>query len=109
MEFYDLGITIKELRIKKIYHNPNYVMEYVHKVKLAINLNTLYLLGELYYLKGWNLLRFKQQNEEDIANNMKKALFIFELTEKENLIKWLKKNILKTKMKKPLIIHLGIT
>ena len=84
-------------------------MEYVHKVKLAINLNTLYLLGELYYLKGWNLLRFKQQNEEDIANNMKKALFIFELTEKENLIKWLKKNILKTKMKKPLIIHLGIT
>ena len=75
-------------------------MEYVHKVKLAINLNTLYLLGELYYLKGWNLLRFKQQNEEDIANNMKKALFIFELTEKENLIKWLKKNILKTKMKK---------
>lgn len=35
MEFYDLGITIKELRIKKIYHNPNYVMGYVHKVKLA--------------------------------------------------------------------------
>ncbi len=35
MEFYDLGITIKELRIKKIYYNPNYVMEYVHKVKLA--------------------------------------------------------------------------
>ena len=35
MEFYDLGITIKELRMKKIYHNPNYVMEYVHKVKLA--------------------------------------------------------------------------
>lgn len=35
MEFYDLGITIKELRIKKIYHNLNYVMEYVHKVKLA--------------------------------------------------------------------------
>ncbi|AJA18667.1 hypothetical protein FNE58_30630 [Bacillus thuringiensis] len=90
MEFYDLGIAIKELRIKKIYHNPNYVMEYVHKVKLAINLNTLYLLGELYYLKGWNLLRFKQQNEEDIANNMKKALFIFELTEKENLIKMVK-------------------
>lgn len=35
MEFYDLGITIKELRIKKIYHNPSCVMEYVHKVKLA--------------------------------------------------------------------------
>ncbi len=35
MEFNDLGITIKELRIKKIYLNPNYVMEYVHRVKLA--------------------------------------------------------------------------
>ncbi|AGE76964.1 Transcriptional regulator, Xre [Bacillus thuringiensis serovar kurstaki str. YBT-1520] len=35
-------------------------------------------------------MRFKQQNEEDIANNMKKALFIFELTEKENLIKMVK-------------------
>ncbi len=34
MEFNDLGITIKELRIKT-YHNPNYVMEYVHKVKLV--------------------------------------------------------------------------
>ncbi|ANV73181.1 hypothetical protein COK91_00460 [Bacillus cereus] len=83
-------LPLKSLELKKIYHNPNYVMEYVHKVKLAINLNTLYLLGELYYLKGWNLLRFKQQNEEDIANNMKKALFIFELTEKENLIKMVK-------------------
>ncbi|MEB8802728.1 helix-turn-helix domain-containing protein [Bacillus cereus] len=66
-------------------------VKYIDKgIKLAINLNTLYLLGELYYLKGWNLLRFKQQNEEDIANNMKKALFIFELTEKENLIKMVK-------------------
>ncbi|EJR13639.1 hypothetical protein IIA_05477 [Bacillus cereus VD014] len=35
MEFNDLGITIKELRIKKTYHNPNCVMEFVHKVKLA--------------------------------------------------------------------------
>ena len=69
-------------------------------IKLAINLNTLYLLGELYYGKAWNLLKIKQPNEEDVANNMKKALFIFELTEKENLIKWLKKNILKTKLKK---------
>ncbi len=59
-------------------------------IKLAINLNTLYLLGELYYGKAWNLLKLKQPNEEDIANNMKKALFIFELTEKENLIKMVK-------------------
>ncbi len=35
MEFYNLGIIIKELRKKKIYHNLNFVMEYVHKVKLV--------------------------------------------------------------------------
>ena len=34
MEFYNLGIIIKELR-KKTCHNLNYVMEYVHKVKLV--------------------------------------------------------------------------
>ena len=48
-------------------------MKYLDKgIKLAINLNTLYLLGELYYLKGWNLLRIKEHNEEDIVDNMKK-------------------------------------
>ncbi|PEC86343.1 transcriptional regulator [Bacillus cereus] len=61
-------------------------------IKLAINLNTLYLLGELYYGKAWNLLKLKKYNEEDVADNMKKALFIFELTEKENLIKIVKEN-----------------
>lgn len=35
MEFYNLGSVIKELRKKKIYHNLNYVMAYVHKVKLV--------------------------------------------------------------------------
>ena len=103
MEKWNLTIWVlplKNLESKKIYHNPNYVMEYVHKVKLAINLNTLYLLGELYYLKGWNLLRFKQQNEEDIANNMKKALFIFELTEKENLIKMVKEKYFENQTEK---------
>lgn len=59
-------------------------------IKLAINLNTLYLLGELYYGKAWNMLKLKQYNEEDVADNMKKALFIFELTEKEHLIKIVK-------------------
>ncbi|TKI84155.1 transcriptional regulator, partial [Bacillus wiedmannii] len=48
-------------------------------IKLAINLNTFYLLGELHYGKAWNLLRLKQYNEENVADNMKKALFIFEL------------------------------
>ncbi|MCU5276152.1 helix-turn-helix transcriptional regulator, partial [Bacillus cereus] len=52
-------------------------------IKLAINLNTLYLLGELFYLKGQCLLKIKQHNVEDVIYNWKKALFIFELTEKE--------------------------
>ncbi|WP_341518327.1 helix-turn-helix domain-containing protein [Bacillus paramobilis] len=69
-------------------------------IKLAINLNTLYLLGELYYGKGWNLLRLEQYDEEDVADNMKKALFIFELTEKENLIKIVKENYFEKQNKK---------
>ncbi|MCU5523741.1 transcriptional regulator, partial [Bacillus cereus] len=76
-------------------------VKYIDKgIKLAINLNTLYLLGELYYLKGWNLLRFKQQNEEDIANNMKKALFIFELTEKEYYTKVIPDELIELQNKK---------
>lgn len=71
-------------------------IKYLDKgIKLAINLNTLYLLGELYYLKGWNLLRIKEHNEEDVVDNMKKALFIFELTEKEHYIKRIKEKYLK--------------
>ncbi|HDR7673098.1 helix-turn-helix domain-containing protein [Bacillus wiedmannii] len=69
-------------------------------IKLAINLNTLYLLGELYYGKGWNLLKLKQYNEEDVADNWKKALFIFELTEKENLIKIVKEKYFEKQNKK---------
>ncbi|MDH4423553.1 MULTISPECIES: helix-turn-helix domain-containing protein [Bacillus] len=59
-------------------------------IKLAINLNTFYLLGELYYGKAWNLLKLKQSNEKDIATNMEKALFIFELTENEDKLKIIK-------------------
>ncbi len=92
-----------KLELKKIYHNPNYVMEYVHKVKLAINLNTFYLLGELYYGKGWNLLRLKQHNKEEVADIMKKALFIFELTEKEYLIKMIKEHYFENQNQKTLI------
>ena len=69
-------------------------------IKLAINLNTLYLLGELYYGKAWNLLKLKKYNEEDVADNMKKALFIFELTEKENLIKIVKEKYFENQNKK---------
>ncbi|CAM4004930.1 helix-turn-helix domain-containing protein [Bacillus wiedmannii] len=69
-------------------------------IKLAINLNTLYLLGELYYGKAWNLLKLEQYNQEDVADNMKKALFIFELTEKENLIKMVKEKYFEKQNKK---------
>ncbi|PEP26308.1 transcriptional regulator [Bacillus wiedmannii] len=69
-------------------------------IKLAINLNTLYLLGELYYGKAWNLLKLEQYNEEDVADNMKKALFIFELTGKENLIKMVKEKYFEKQNKK---------
>ncbi|PGK46062.1 transcriptional regulator [Bacillus anthracis] len=95
----------REIKLKIIFNLANCLgqvyqhgeaMKYIDKgIKLAINLNTLYLLGELYYLKGWNLLRLKQHNEEDVANNMKKALFIFELTEKEHYIKMIKEKYLK--------------
>ncbi len=63
-------------------------IKYIDKgIKLAINLNTLYLLGELFYLKGQCLLKMKQHNVEDVIYNWKKALFIFELTEKRILYK----------------------
>lgn len=60
--------------------------KYIDKgIKLAINLNTLYLLGELYYEKGSNLLKLEQSNKEEVADNMKTALFIFELTKTKKL------------------------
>ncbi|MDA1678205.1 MULTISPECIES: helix-turn-helix domain-containing protein [unclassified Bacillus cereus group] len=95
----------REIKLKIIFNLANCLgeayqheeaMKYLDKgIKLAINLNTLYLLGELYYLKGWNLLRIKEHNEEDVVDNMKKALFIFELTEKEHYIKRIKEKYLK--------------
>ncbi|WP_166704155.1 helix-turn-helix domain-containing protein [Bacillus albus] len=95
----------REIKLKIIFNLANCLgqayqheeaIKYLDKgIKLAINLNTLYLLGELYYLKGWNLLRIKEHNEEDMVDNMKKALFIFELTEKEHYIKRIKEKYLK--------------
>ena len=71
-------------------------------IKFAINLNTFYMLGELYYGKAWNLLKLKHSNEEDIANNMEKALFIFELTENEGKLKIIKEQYFeKRNVKKP--------
>ncbi|KAB2442544.1 helix-turn-helix domain-containing protein [Bacillus luti] len=71
-------------------------------IKFAINLNTFYMLGELYYGKAWNLLKLKHSNEEDIANNMEKALFIFELTENEGKLKIIKEQYFeKRNLKKP--------
>ncbi|XLP25614.1 helix-turn-helix domain-containing protein (plasmid) [Bacillus toyonensis] len=90
----------KEIKLKIIYNlakNLSYTYQYEEAIKyidkgiqLAINLNTFYLLGELYYGKGSNLLKLKQSNEEDVANNMKKSLFIFELTKNEKKLQIIK-------------------
>ncbi|KYZ67009.1 helix-turn-helix domain-containing protein [Bacillus sp. GZT] len=90
----------KEIKLKIIYNlakclNYTYQYEeakkYIDKgIKLAINLNTLYLLGELYYEKGSNLLKFEQSNKEEVADNMKTALFIFELTKNEKKLQIIK-------------------
>ncbi|TPV47295.1 helix-turn-helix domain-containing protein [Bacillus dicomae] len=71
-------------------------------IKLAINLNTLYLLGELFYLKGQYLLKIKQHNVADVVYNWKKALFIFELTEKEYYTKTLPDQLIEIQNKKHL-------
>ena len=76
-------------------------IKYIDKgIKLAINLNTLYLLGELFYLKGQCLLKMKQHNVEDVIYNWKKALFIFELTEKEYYIKMVQDELIEIQNKK---------
>ncbi|MEC2643047.1 helix-turn-helix domain-containing protein [Bacillus thuringiensis] len=76
-------------------------VKYIDKgIKLAINLNTLYLLGELFYLKGQFLLKIKQHNVEDVIYNWKKALFIFELTEKEYYTKMLPDELIELQNKK---------
>ncbi|TXR62128.1 transcriptional regulator [Bacillus sp. AY18-3] len=97
----------KEIKLKIIYNLSkclNYTCQYEEALKyidkgiqLAINLNTLYLLGELYYGKGSNLLKLKQSNDENVANNMKTALFIFELTKNENKLKIIKKEYFEKK------------
>ncbi|KXY26748.1 DNA-binding protein [Bacillus cereus] len=76
-------------------------IKYIDKgIKLAINLHTLYLLGELFYLKGQCLLKMKQHNVEDVIYNWKKALFIFELTEKEYYTKMLPDELIEIQNKK---------
>ncbi|PEW66646.1 transcriptional regulator [Bacillus thuringiensis] len=76
-------------------------IKYIDKgIKLAINLNTLYLLGELFYLKGQSLLKIKQHNVEDVVYNWKKALFIFELTEKEYYTKVIPDELIEIQNKK---------
>ncbi|MES5949411.1 helix-turn-helix domain-containing protein [Bacillus cereus group sp. MG6] len=100
----------KEIKLKIILNSAKFLdLTYQHEeaikyldkgIKLAINLDTLYLLGELYYLKSQYLLKIKQHNEEDVVNNMKKALFIFELREKENYIQMIKDELIEIQNKK---------
>ncbi|KKZ90942.1 hypothetical protein B4147_0305 [Bacillus wiedmannii] len=97
----------KEIKLKIIYNLSKCLsytcqyeeaLKYIDKgIQLAINLNTLYLLGELYYGKGSNLLKLKQSNDENVANNMKTALFIFELTKNENKLKIIQKEYFENK------------
>ncbi|PEO53619.1 transcriptional regulator [Bacillus toyonensis] len=100
----------KEIKLKLILNLAKFLdLTYQHEeaikyldkgIKLAINLDTLYLLGELYYLKSQYLLKIKQHNEEDVVNNMKKALFIFELREKEHYIQMIKDELIEIQNKK---------
>ncbi|PGQ13481.1 hypothetical protein COA05_29590, partial [Bacillus thuringiensis] len=100
----------KEIKLKIIFnlakslaftYQHEEAIKYIDKgIKLAINLNTLYLLGELFYLKGRFLLKIKQHNVEDVVYNWKKALFIFELTEKETLIKMVKEKYFENQTEK---------
>ncbi|MBG9607648.1 helix-turn-helix domain-containing protein [Bacillus toyonensis] len=100
----------KEIKLKIILNSAKFLdLTYQHEeaikyldkgIKLAINLDTLYLLGELYYLKSQYLLKIKQYNEEDVVNNMKKALFIFELREKEHYIQMIKDELIEIQNKK---------
>ncbi|MES9733419.1 helix-turn-helix domain-containing protein [Bacillus sp. AP50] len=100
----------KEIKLKIIFnlaksldsiHQHEEAIKYIDKgIKLAINLNTLYLLGELFYLKGQCLLKIKQHNVEDVVYNWKKALFIFELTEKEYYTKMIPDELIEIQNKK---------
>ncbi|MDG1564993.1 helix-turn-helix domain-containing protein [Bacillus toyonensis] len=100
----------KEIKLKMILNLAKFLdLTYQHEeaikyldkgIKLAINLDTLYLLGELYYLKSQYLLKIRQHNEEDVVNNMKKALFIFELREKEHYIQMIKDELIEIQNKK---------
>ncbi|PFS68407.1 helix-turn-helix domain-containing protein [Bacillus cereus] len=100
----------KEIKLKIIFnlakcldfiYQHEEAIKYIDRgIKLAINLNTLYLLGELFYLKGQCLLKIKQHNVEDVVYNWKKALFIFELTEKEYYIKMVQDELIEIQNKK---------
>ncbi|SLK19179.1 helix-turn-helix domain-containing protein [Bacillus toyonensis] len=96
-----LKIILNLAKLLELTYQHEEAIKYLDKgIKLAINLDTLYLLGELYYSKSQYLLKIKQHNEEDVVNNMKKALFIFELREKEHYIKMIKDELIEIQNKK---------
>ncbi|HFK1452092.1 MULTISPECIES: helix-turn-helix domain-containing protein [Bacillus cereus group] len=86
--------------LDSIYQHEEAIKYLDNGIKLAINLNTFYLLGELFYLKGQFLLKIKQHNVEDVVYNWTKALFIFELTEKEYYTKTLPDELIEIQNKK---------
>ncbi|PER24604.1 transcriptional regulator [Bacillus cereus] len=96
-----LKITLNLAKTLTSTYQHEEAIKYIDKgIKLAINLNTLYLLGELFYLKGQCLLKIKQHNVEDVVYNWKKALFIFELTEKEYYTKVIPDELIEIQNKK---------
>ncbi|MGM1750154.1 transcriptional regulator, partial [Bacillus cereus group sp. BceL182] len=68
-------------------------------IKLAINMNTLYLLGDFFFEKGAIFLKVQHSNEVGLTD-IKKAFFFFELTEKENLIKMVKEKYFENQTEK---------
>ncbi|MBE7123683.1 tetratricopeptide repeat protein [Bacillus cereus] len=94
----------KEIKLRLIYtltkclHLTNQYEEAIKYseigIKLAININSLYLLGELFFEKGSILLKLQQSNEDGL-NYIKKAIFIFELTEKNQYIKIIRDKYIK--------------
>ncbi|AXK21422.1 TPA: helix-turn-helix domain-containing protein [Bacillus toyonensis] len=96
-----LKIILNLAKLLDLTYQHEEAIKYLDKgIKLAINLDNLYLLGELCYLKSQYLLKIKQHNEEDVVNNMKKALFIFELREKEHYIQMIKDELIEIQNKK---------
>lgn len=62
-------------------------------ISYALNLNSLYCLGELYYQKGKSALLSGEKNTKSILENMKKAKFIFNLKNNKKFVTYVDEEI----------------